>query len=142
MEILIKVLRDSYDLQRKHPEKAAYWHLQKLREALKYAQINTKSKDIIKLEEERLEWSLKTFPDATSFSSLLKAEEEIEEIKADINQGIKRPEEYADALMCLFDSAGRQGISIESIFEAFAKKVEINKSREWKKNPDNTYSHV
>lgn len=60
----------------------------------------------------------------------------------DITAGIKRPEEYADALMCLFDSAGRQGILPENIFRAFAKKLKVNKARKWIKNPDNTYSHV
>lgn len=43
--------------------------------------------------------------------------------------------------MCLFDSAGRAGVSVEDIFEAFALKLEINKTRTWIKNPDNTYSH-
>jgi hypothetical protein len=43
--------------------------------------------------------------------------------------------------MCLFDSAGRHGISVEQIFESFGEKSEINKERKWKKNPDNSYSH-
>jgi hypothetical protein len=99
-------------------------------------------KNIIELEKERLEWSLKTFPEATPISSLRKLESEIEEIEVDIVEGHREPLEYADALMCLFDCAGRQGISVEEIFEAFEKKFEINKNRIWKKNPDNSYSHV
>jgi hypothetical protein len=94
------------------------------------------------LENERLQWSLKTFPEATAISSLRKLEEEIKEIESDINSGKKVPEEYADALMCLFDSAGRHGISVNEIICAFALKLIINKNREWIKNPDNTYSHV
>lgn len=98
--------------------------------------------NLIELEKERLEWSLKTFTEATAISSLRKLEEEIEEIEKDINAGVKNAEEYADALMCLFDSAGRHGISPEEIVWAFASKLQKNKRREWIKNPDNTYSHV
>lgn len=101
-------------------------------------------KSIIELEKERLEWSLKTFPEADAISSLRKLEQEIEEIEVDIIEGYRAPDEYADALMCLFDSAGRQKVPItpEEIFNAFEKNLEINKNRIWKKNPDNTYSHV
>lgn len=35
MDILIKLLRDSYDLQEEKPEETAYWHLQQLRAAIK-----------------------------------------------------------------------------------------------------------
>lgn len=100
------------------------------------------SKTIIELEAERLEWSLKTFPEATAISSLLKAHDELVEIANDINKGIREPMEYADVLMCLFDSAGRQGIFPTEIFEAFEKKLAINKNRNWNKNHDNTYSHI
>lgn len=109
-------------------------------------------KSIIDLEHERLKWSLETFTEATAYSSLLKCEAEIQEIKeclrlrfADVNPIIENSsiaEEYADAVMCLFDSAGRAGISVEQVIEAFENKLEINKARVWKKNPDNSYSHV
>lgn len=101
-------------------------------------------KNIIELEKERLAWSLKTFPEATPYSSLQKLKEEIKEIETDIENGAVNSinEEYADALMCLFDSAGRLGITPEIIFDAFEKKLAKNKAREWVKNPDNTYSHV
>lgn len=101
-------------------------------------------KNIIELEAERFEWSLKMFPQATAESSLKKligeAEECLEAITEKDFDNLKL--EYADCLMCLFDSAGRQGISVEEIFEAFSVKLHINKKRKWKKNPDNTYSHV
>ena len=100
------------------------------------------AKSIFELEEERLEWSLKTFPEATALSSALKLKEETKEIITDLHNEDRDPEEYADALMCLFDSAGRQGIFPEEIFLVFEKKFEKNKTREWKKNPDNTYSHL
>lgn len=97
--------------------------------------------NIIELENERLEWSLKTFPEATATSSLFKLAEEAAEIAADIENGKREPEEYADALMCLLDSAGRQGISVQEILIAYRSKLDINKQRKWIKNPDNTYSH-
>lgn len=100
------------------------------------------NRSIIELEKERFEWSLKTFPEATAISSLRKLEEEINEIEVDIASGRRIPVEYADALMCLFDSAGRHGIAAEAIFEAFEMKLAENKARTWKKNADNTYSHV
>ena len=39
MSVLIKLLRESYDLQESKPDETAYWHLQKLREAIKAEQI-------------------------------------------------------------------------------------------------------
>lgn len=99
-------------------------------------------KNIIELEKERLEWSFKTFPEATPISSLRKLESEIEEIEVDIIEGHREPIEFADALMCLFDCAGRIGISVEEIFNAFEVKLAINKNRKWNKNPDNSYSHI
>lgn len=98
--------------------------------------------DIISLEHERMAWSLKTFPEATEISSLEKAKDEIEEIRYNICHDIKDPVEYADAIMCLFDSAGRNGIPPEAIVNAYRDKIKINKSRVWKKNANNTYSHV
>ena len=35
MEHLVKLLRDSYDLQEEESEKSAYWHLQQLRSEIK-----------------------------------------------------------------------------------------------------------
>lgn len=107
--------------------------------------------NIVELERQRLEWSLKNFPDATYFSSLRKLKEEIKEVEKELKYLEKFPEqyslpkltmEYADCLMCLFDSAGRAGIPVEDIIESFEEKLEINKERKWVKNPDNTYSHV
>lgn len=96
----------------------------------------------IELENARLAWSKKVFCEATPVSSLRKCEKEIEEIEADIVNDHLNPVEYADAIMCLFDSAGRRGISAAEILDAYKAKFIINKNRTWKKNPDNSYSHV
>lgn len=100
------------------------------------------------IEKERLKWSLETFPEATAVSSLTKLLEEVEEIKKEIEmeQSFTTKDniatEYADALMCLFDSAGRHGITTDEITSAYAVKFAKNKNRKWVKNPDNTYSHI
>lgn len=98
--------------------------------------------NLIDLENERLQWSLQTFPEATPIRCLRKAEEEIAEIEKTVMAGNPDPVEYADALMCILDSAGRAGVSVETILKAFAEKTAINKARKWAKNPDNTYSHI
>lgn len=98
--------------------------------------------DIVKLERERFEWSLKAFPEATPKGSLSKAREEIQEIEDDIDQGLKNPVEYADTIMAVFDVASRMGIRPELVMEAYIEKMKINKSRTWKKNSDGSYSHV
>ena len=109
-------------------------------------------KTIQELEADRFEWSIKMFPNATPRSSMLKLRSEVKEVLKEITRLEKLPDgddglydlsiEYADCLMCLFDSAGRAGVSVDEIFESFEEKLEINKNRVWKKNPDNTYSHV
>jgi hypothetical protein len=44
MEHLVKLLRDSYDLQEEKSEETAYWHLQKLRSEIKQLTLN----DVVK----------------------------------------------------------------------------------------------
>lgn len=99
---------------------------------------------IFELEAERYKWSFETFTDATALSSLYKLIGEAREIEADILNGVRNPIEYADVLMCLFDSASRQPTPIMpyEIFDAFAEKLRINKGRSWVKNENNTYSHT
>jgi hypothetical protein len=109
-------------------------------------------KSIEQLESERFQWSLKTFPNATAESSLIKAKRELKEaiMELDIYKaGVKTPlckdklaKEYVDTIMCIFDSAARAGISVTDIRDAYAEKLAINKSRKWIQNPDRTYSHV
>lgn len=103
--------------------------------------------NLVQLEAERLAWSKEVFTDATPQSSLNKLEEEIKEVREGLSNDDRRDkltEEYADCLMCLFDSAGRieTPITPEEIIRAFEVKLIKNKSRKWKKNDDNTYSHV
>lgn len=105
---------------------------------------DTYVKSIYQLEEERYAWSLETFPEASALGSLKKLKEETLEIEKNIIDGERDVMEYADALMCLFDSARRQEnpITIQEIFDAFGEKLEINKKRTWAKNDNGSYSHV
>lgn len=101
--------------------------------------------EMIEVEKNRFEWSLKTFPEATALSSLQKLKDEADEVEKELihgHSGEELQEEYADCLMCLFDSAGRAGITPEQLLRAFALKHEKNKSRKWIKNENNSYSHV
>jgi NTP pyrophosphatase (non-canonical NTP hydrolase) len=102
-------------------------------------------KTIEELENERWVWSLKTFPEATATSSLMKLIDELNEVRDAIAKRKSQAEiaeEYADLIMCAFDSAARQGILIGDLRDAFEKKLSINKERKWEKNANNTYSHI
>ena len=101
---------------------------------------------IQELEAIRLNWSLEVFSEATALSSLQKLKEEIKEVELSLsfhpNNIADLHEEYADCLMCLFDSAGRAGVTPNQIFEAFRLKLKKNQERKWVKNQNNTYSHI
>lgn len=94
-----------------------------------------------------INFSIPTFEEATERTSLIKLKEEIKEIEQLLDSELDEelmpeiPKEYVDCLMCLFDSAARINITPEILLSEFIKKTEINKSREWVKNIDNTYSH-
>lgn len=103
--------------------------------------------DINLLEQKRFAWSMRAFPEATAKTSLIKLAEELIEVAEELEKYPHEDDkkllfEYADCLMCLFDSAGRAGITTQELFGAFKEKFEINKKRSWTKNPDNTYSHI
>lgn len=104
-----------------------------------------KGDEFLSLAFSHVEFTQSTFREATWIASLAKLEGEANEVQEAILREFdqdKVAEEYADCLMCLFDSASRVGISPEDIKEAFAKKLKINATRTWVKNSDNTYSHV
>lgn len=129
------------ELESQHPEKskeaAKEYNL-----AYSNGWIYDKAPTLVELENKRAEWALKEFPAATAKSSLIKARGEIDEIDENIDDGVLDPIEYVDAIMCLFDSAKRQGLTAAEIVEAYGHKNLINFGRTWVKNPDNTYSHV
>ena len=97
--------------------------------------------DIVALEEKRFKWSMETFKEATPLGSLAKAREELDEVEADVKAMELNPEEYADVIMCVFDVAGRMGISAKEVMDAYVAKIAVNKGRKWVKQPDNSYKH-
>lgn len=101
-----------------------------------------KGESIESLEAKRFAWAGPFFKNATAISSLYKLRTEIDEIEADLVAGIKRPEEFADAMMCLFDSAGRAGIFPGDIAKAFKEKLEVNLSSKWIDQGDGTYKRI
>jgi len=108
-------------------------------------------KTLEKLFEEHRDFSKKQFPESTWDSSLRGLEREIEEVESAkmdyyIIDGEKNKNklglEYVDCFMYLLDSMARAGFDIDQLTLLFQQKLEINKNREWKKNKDNSYSHV
>jgi hypothetical protein len=94
-----------------------------------------------------VQFALETFKNATASSCIRKLKEEIDELvyEVDLNPIKDREKqmiEYVDCIMCLLNSAARIGILPSDLMQAFREKLLINKQREWKQNPDGTYSHV
>jgi phosphoribosyl-ATP pyrophosphohydrolase len=92
--------------------------------------------------KEFLAFTAVTFPQATKNGTLQKlVEETVELTSAETRPQIL--EECVDCIMCILHIAGQSGFTAEEIESAFKAKLEINKSREWKKNAGaNNYSHV
>lgn len=90
------------------------------------------------------EWSADTFPKGTAKGALIHARREVEEIMDDMNERRteKLPEEFADALFCILDSARRANVSMGEIITAGERKLQVNKLRKWRDNGDGSYSHI
>lgn len=82
-------------------------------------------------------FAVKTFPDAGSIEHLKKLKHEADEAIAE-PQSV---EEYADMLLALFGAAEKAGITHKQLIEASEGKLEVVKTRTWKKLPDGTYQH-
>lgn len=91
-----------------------------------------------------MEWSYKTFPNATAESHLEKANAELLEVKAALELNSKEwlIEEYADVFICLLGSMRKKGFDADMFIEAVRKKHGVNEKRNWKLNSNNTYSHT
>lgn len=81
------------------------------------------------------EWAEATFPNRTDASLFLKAYGEL----AELIESDGDPLELADVFILFLDYAIRKGI-VPS--EAIRKKLEINKERIWKIQPNGTMKHV
>ena len=83
------------------------------------------------------EFSVKAFPGATSFEHILKLRQEALEVLKNPSDRI----EYIDCLLALFAAMYKVGISYKKVIELSKAKLEVNKNREWVKQPDGTYQH-
>ena len=92
-----------------------------------------------------MRWAVKTFERSNSFTSLDKAEKELEELKMALVYGSDsrfKLHEYVDVMMCLLHSAAKEGFTMDQITEAFIEKANINYNREWVLDEGGwTYSH-
>ena len=84
------------------------------------------------------EWQRKTFPKATPLSKLFHLEEELEELKQELNiqytdsfveQRLR--DEYADCFLLLYGSAAANGYSLEDINKIISSKMDKNEKRTW-----------
>ena len=90
---------------------------------------------INELQKEIVSWANSVFPDRVPDQTFRKLVGEIEEMKKDPES----EEEFADAIILLFDLAHLMKIDIE---RAVKKKMQINRSRVWVKDSAGLYQHV
>lgn len=86
------------------------------------------------------QWANSTFGTATWSRQLLRAKEELEEVEQCLDyldDFSKLAEEVADVIICLFRILGDTGHP-----DMIAKKMDINKARQWKVGPDGCAYHV
>ncbi len=97
-------------------------------------------KEFDKLYEDYTRWAVGTFGldnPKHGATKLVKEAKELEENPTDIT-------EQADCLMCLLYNfkCAHPDKPISDLLEAAKAKLEINKNREWVKQPDGTYQHL
>jgi hypothetical protein len=80
-------------------------------------------------------WADRTFPQRTQQSALLKMYEEIGELVKDP----KKPDEYADICIMLFDLASMNGVNIA---QAIEHKMYVNEHRTWRETETGTMQHL
>lgn len=83
------------------------------------------------------EWADEVFPDRTVRGSLAKLmTEELPELCTNLTD----PDEYADVVIMVLDLAHQMGIDVQ---RAVLRKMEINRTRVWKRDPDSGfYKHI
>lgn len=92
-------------------------------------------------------WTEEVLPEAGPVEHIIHGKKEMDELKAELQKDVgftysKTAEEFADCFMCLMGAAYKRGLTSENVLIAIQRKFEVNKTRKWKLNPDNTYSHI
>lgn len=101
----------------------------------------------LKAEQVRqwIQFTHKTFPKSTPKSCLIHLRREVGEAIDSITYNDDRDElleEFADIILCAITAAGKCDFNAVEIIESIKNKMLINLKRDWKENPDGTYSHV
>lgn len=65
-------------------------------------------------------------------------QEEVRELIDNTNDKM----EWADCFLLLLDAAWRKGYTIDDLVEFAKLKLEINKTRSWKKDKNGVYKHI
>lgn len=98
------------------------------------------------LATQHIEFGKKIYPNSTVESCFIHAKKEMDEVLKELYDDqpdyVSLLEEFADVFLCIISAVGKAGFTPSQLVEAIAAKIEVNQKREWKQNPDGTYSHV
>jgi len=78
--------------------------------------------DLLELEKDRFAASLAKSPTASYRDAILELKVSVERLSMAEAQGEADPMSFAGALACIFECAGRAGITVEDVVQAFAAK--------------------
>lgn len=83
-------------------------------------------------------WQNKTFPTATALSKIYHLEQEIIELKKELEaDNENKLFELADCFLLLFGAAAKAGMKYDDIIECIDNKMQININRKWGKPDEN-----
>jgi len=84
------------------------------------------------------EFSIDVFHDSSGVDHLKK-------LKIEADEAIDQPDdiiEYADCLLALFAASSKAGFTFEELLQASEEKLEVVKTRKWKKGDNGLYQHI
>lgn len=84
-------------------------------------------------------WQNIVFTKATPLSCVNHLEEEVKELKAELESGNIDHKEIADCFLLLIGVCNKAGLSYDEIVNAIDAKMEVNYKREWGQPNDKGY---
>lgn len=95
-------------------------------------------KDFQNIQNEIYLWQKTTFPTGTIIGKMKHLQKECAEVINEIEKAyngsgdhLAIEEEFADCFILLTGAAAHYGLTMEEIYDAMRKKLEINKKRKW-----------
>ncbi|OLY92483.1 Protein of unknown function [Cnuella takakiae] len=76
-------------------------------------------------------WQDRVFTKATPLSCINHLEEEVKELKTDVEQGKYSYDEIADCFLLLFAVCNKCGLEYEDVVAAIDAKMQVNYKRQW-----------